>query len=191
MALYNPDEFDNLLADIDFEDAEAHLEAVRADLDGLHEVQRSEAIARQLLRLGKTVKSLEADKETLTNHASETGYRLTSVSRRIDSLKSWMLNLYEQGGLTDKVKDSLVTVYTQKNPASCEVFDEAAVPGAYKRVTVAPLPYPLAMEILPTDVLATATISVNKQQILQDLKETGTVPEGIAIVNDRKSLRVK
>ena len=145
-------------------------------------------IEHELLGMARAVKQLTAEAEMLQHHIAETNGRLQARQNRIASLKAWMLNLMQQEGI-ERVKDPLATVYTQKNPPSCEVTDEAQVPNAYKRVT-ASMPWAVAKELLPDDVLATARVDVLRQKIIDDMRLDGTVPEGVSVTTDAKHLRV-
>lgn len=148
-----------------------------------------EVIEDDLLKLGRVVKTLEAKQAVLSAFANATLTRADAVMGRIARLKAYMLYVATQAGV-ERVKDDLVNVYTQANPPSVEIVDEAAVPMKYKRTTVS-MPYAQALELLPEDVLATARVDVMKQAILQDIKDTGEVVNGVTAINDRRHLRVK
>lgn len=155
--------------------------------DGLADVtpEQRVAIQAQLLTMGMVVKNLEADKDTITRHLQETQGKLDATQRRIDFLKSWMLNLMQQTGV-DKVKNPLLTVYTQANPMSLDIAEDAKVPDEWKR---ARLTLPLAE--LPAELLDQAEVEVNRRDLLDWIKTTGEAFDGVTVVKDRKHVRVR
>lgn len=156
-----------------------HLAAVRDD-------DLAAMVERQLLRMGRLFKSLKSDEAQLSAHAQEIAGRLSSNKRRQDGLKSWMLNLMTFHGVP-KVMDPLLTVYTQGNPPSWEIEDDAKVPDKFKCATLR-----IPLEEVPEGLDQYVTgIEVMKTWLDAELKDSGEVPAGTRYVTDRQHVRVR
>lgn len=177
---------------MDSDNIEEDIAALNAELTAtFHETPNEyiDAVRADLLRTGLSIKTLEANEDVLKLHLADVNARLAAITARKDRMKAWTLNICNQTGI-DKAKSPLVTVWTQDNPASVEVDNEADVPLRYKRATVS-MPYSQALELLPDDVLETAFVAVQKQAILTDVKDTGEAVPGVTVVSDRKHVRVR
>ena len=76
----------------------------------------------------------------------------------------------ERNGIT-KIETELGTLSIAKSPATVEVIDQEQVPDEFLRIKT--------------------SIEVDKTAIKKNFKETGEVPDGIKIVTDNTSLRIK
>lgn len=173
------------LTDVDNENPEAALNALQDGWASLSAERYREAVEGDLLKLGRVLKTLLTNQEALMQHQAETAGRLRAVENRIAYLKGYMLNLCLQTGI-ERVKDALVTVYTQRNNPSVEVEDAGAVPEEYKRATLV-----LPLQDVPAHLRERADVQVLRQQILEDFKADGVVPDGVRIETDARHLRVK
>lgn len=177
---------------MDSENIEEDIAALNAELTETYHATPNEyidAVRADLLRMGLSIKTLEANEDVLKLHLADVNARLAALSARKERMKAWILNICTQTGI-DKAKSPLVTVWTQGSPPSVDVDDEAAVPLHYKRATVT-LPYSQALELLPDEVLETARVDVQRQAILQDVKDTGEAVPGVTVVSDRQHVRVR
>lgn len=172
------------LTDLDDPDAILALDSLSDNYETLENARRRLAVEGDLLKLGKALKALDLTDGALETHALAIAHRRQSIANRREYLKGWMLNLCLQMGI-ERVKDPLVTVYTQRNNPSVEVLDEAAVPVEYKRAT---LVMPLAD--VPAELRDKADVQVLKQQILEDAKQ-GVIVDGVHIERESRHLRVR
>lgn len=88
----------------------------------------------------------------------------------IERFKKYIKENMEKMGLT-KIETELGTLSIAKSPATVEVIDQDQVPDEFLRVKT--------------------SIEVDKTAIKKNFKETGEVPNGIRIVTDNTSLRIK
>ena len=88
----------------------------------------------------------------------------------IERFKKYVKENMEKMGLT-KIETELGTLSIAKSPATVEVIDQDQVPDEFLRVKT--------------------SIEVDKTAIKKNFKETGEVPNGIRIVTDNTSLRIK
>ena len=185
LQLYNHiSPFDSDLLDVDEEPDAAYIH-LRQEYEAAEASKRRELVERQLLSLGRVVKELTASSEVIAQHLADTRLRGDSIAKRIESVKAWMFSLMTELDI-EKLKDPLVTVYTQANPASVEILDEALVPVQFQRATWSGLP-----SRLPPELREEAHLEVMKQAILAAIKEDGEVVPGVEIVTDKRHLRVR
>lgn len=88
----------------------------------------------------------------------------------LDRFKKYVKDNMERMQLT-KIETELGTLSIAKSPAIVEVIDQEQVPDEFLRVKT--------------------SIEVDKTAIKKNFKETGEVPDGIKIVTDNTSLRIK
>ncbi|MDE3096880.1 MAG: siphovirus Gp157 family protein [Chloroflexota bacterium] len=133
---------------------------------------------KAVLGLGRLWKELDAEAAMLELHAKAIADRAAARRRRIEALKRWLLLELDAAGV-QKVKDAEVTVYTQKNPASLDVVDEALVPARYKRAHIemplADVPVEWVPYIKRTDVM--------KSAMNDELRADGVIPPGCEVRN--------
>ena len=88
----------------------------------------------------------------------------------IERFKKYVKENMEKMELT-KIETELGTLSIAKSPATVEVINQEQVPDEFLRVKT--------------------SIEVDKTAIKKNFKETGEVPDGIRIVTDNTSLRIK
>lgn len=71
----------------------------------------------------------------------------------------------------NKIETPIGNIVIGKNPMSVEIVDETKVPEKYK--------------------IAKTTISIDKNTIKSDFKETGEVIEGVNIIDDKTNIKIK
>ena len=150
----------------------------------------AEITTRDVLWLARVLKNLEAQEEALHFHVVEVERKEAALNNRIAHLKEWIQYRMTESGI-DRAKDSLVSVWLANNPKSIEITDIEKVPGAYLRASII-LPYEVIQEHpFLEQFVRDGAVTVMKAAILKDVEETGALPEGVALVKDKKHLRVR
>ena len=161
-----------------FSEEPERLQAVLEDL--------RDELGPKLLALAKVVRTLESEAELLEEHVRALNGRAVMRRHRADYLKRWM-QLQMEGAAVDRLKDPLITLWLQKSPPSVEVLDQASVPPEYKRVTLR-----LPLSAVPAGLLGLVqTCDVDRATILELVKRTGELPDGLTYVDGRRHLRIR
>lgn len=125
----------------------------------------SAALAQKLDRAAWAVRDLDR----LAAARKEEADKLREQSKRIESaaerLKALMLLAMQQTG-QQRVETPRYTLRIQKNPPRVDVLEEQLVPGEFKRIVV--------------------TTTVDKRAILERVKQTGEVIDGVEIVRGER-----
>ena len=155
-ALYTlTDNYQALLDALSVAETEDEATAIWAQLDGLEEdiTDKAEAYARIMRNKQAEAAACKAEID-----------RLTDMKRRaeaaVDHLKERMLDCLERTGAS-AIQTGIGKWYTQKNPLSCDVTDEAAIPKEFK------IPQP---------------DKIDKKAILAAFKDTGEIIPGTDVV---------
>ena len=93
-----------------------------------------------------------------------------ALENRLTKFKEYVKECMESNGIT-KIETVLGTLTIAKNPISVEVVDEDEIPSEYKQEVV--------------------TTKVDKKAIADNFKATGEIPDGINIITQKTSLRIK
>lgn len=100
--------------------------------------------------------------------------RLTAMKKALeekhDRFKEYVKSNMEQLGLK-KIETELGSLSITKNPVSVEIISVADVPSEYKQEVV--------------------TTKIDKRAIAQWYKDTGEIPKGCSIIDNKTSLRIK
>lgn len=128
-------------------------------------------IADKAQNIGLLVKSTEATMKAINEEVSRLNMRVQVRQNRIEALKMYLKHHMAMLNET-KIETPLVTVSIQKNPASIEVVDEAAIEARFLR-------------------LIPETYVPMKTEAKAEWKDKGVVPVGFAIVEDRTRLAIK
>lgn len=161
MTLYElTDEFVQLLEMA--EDMELDRQAIRDTMDmvGMEIEDKADGYA-------KIIKQLEADAAGMKAEIDRLSQRKTTIERNIQRLKTSLQEAMQATGKT-KFKTALFSFGIQKNPASVEIPDDAAVPSWFK------IPQPAKIE---------------KREVIAYLKEHGDQPW--ATLKQTESLRIR
>ena len=182
LPLYELDPCYAALADLPLEsdqeeDAVALCEAVEAIKD---------EASQKALSLAKVLKSLEAELQVLEEHTRLLQARAQSWRDRIAFLRNVVRLELEASGL-DRLRDPLVTVWLQKSPPAVEVVDEASIPPEFMRAVLR-LPFALVPPELRGHL---QHLDVDRASILELVKRTGEVPEGVSIRTGERHLRIR
>ena len=142
--------------------------------------------SQKALSLAKVVKSLEAELEVLEEHTRLLQSKAQSRRDRIAFLRSVIRLELEAAGL-DRLRDPLVTVWLQKSPPSVAVLDETAIPPEFMRAVLR-LPFASVPEDLRVYL---QHLDVDRSSILELVKRTGEVPDGVSIRTGERHLRIR
>jgi hypothetical protein len=158
-------------------DGAALTEAVAA----IHDEARDKALA-----LAKVVKSLEAEVKVLEDHTRILQSRAQARRDRAGCLRKLIMLELEASGL-DRVKDPLITVWLQQSPPSVDVVNELSVPSEFLRAVLR-LPYALVPAALRGHV---QHLDIDRTAILELIRRTGEVPDGISVRAGSRHIRIR
>ncbi|HEX9565494.1 MAG TPA: siphovirus Gp157 family protein [Gemmatimonadaceae bacterium] len=137
-------------------------------------------------RLTLRVKEMTLEVDILDRHIDQMQERLRRKKASVERLKAWLKLEMEAAGLR-KVTGPFGTAWIQRNPDSIEVTFEDQVPRSMKMATITK---PLA-QCTPEDMEFVKDISVMKSWVMEHLKETGELVQGVLLVDDRTHLRIR
>jgi len=130
--------------------------------DTLEAIQ--ENFEEKSINITKIIKMNEAEVDVIETEIKRLKERQQVINNSNDRLKSYLYTHMTATGI-DKIKSPLFTLSITKNPPKTNVIDENLIPIDYKTFKT--------------------VISVDKKQILADLKE-GKEIEGVKLVQDTK-----
>jgi hypothetical protein len=169
------------LAEVPADEAKACDDTLSAAVEAI----RDES-AHKALSLAKVVKCLEAEVQILEEHTHLLQTRAQTRRDRIAFLRHLIRLELEAAGL-DRVRDPLVTVWLQQSPVAVEVVDETSIPPEFMRAVLR-LPYAL----VPVELRGCLQhLDVDRAAILELVKRTGEVPEGVTIRTGERHLRIR
>lgn len=112
--------------------------------------------------------------ELMINAMKEEEKRLADrrklLENRLIRFKEYVKECMDKNGIT-KIDTELGSLTIAKNPASVEIVNEDEIPSEYK-----------------TEVV---TIKIDKTKIKNNFKKTGEIPDGVNILTNNTSLRIK
>lgn len=130
--------------------------------------QVAENLNEKITNIAKLILELEANGDIIKIETERLSLRQKSCENRAKWLRSYLAVEMKNADI-DKVPDSIVTVSLQKSQPSVEVVDIAKVPEIYK-------------EYEP---------KVKSKIVLDTIKKTGEVIDGIIVHNDKYHVRIK
>ena len=80
--------------------------------------------------MARLVKNLQADAAIIKTEEQRLAARRRAYENRADGVKRYAQQVMEQAG-TSKIKDALLTVAIQNNPAAVAIIDETKIPAEY------------------------------------------------------------
>ncbi len=116
------------------------------------------------------LRNIELTIDAMKKEENRISEQRKSLENRALKFKTYVKECMEQGGFT-KVETPLGTLSIAKNPISVEVIDKDLIPDEYKEKVV--------------------EIKVNKKAITDNFKATGEIPDGVNILTQNTSLRIK
>lgn len=93
-----------------------------------------------------------------------------NLEKQLTKFKEYVKDCMERNNIT-KIDTELGSLTIAKNPASVEIINEDEIPEEYK-----------------TEVV---TVKIDKTKIKNNFKETGEIPNGVNILTNNTSLRIK
>ena len=93
-----------------------------------------------------------------------------NLEKQLTKFKEYVKECMERNNIT-KIDTGLGSLTIAKNPASVEIINEDEIPEEYK-----------------TEVV---TVKIDKTKIKNNFKETGEIPNGVNILTNNTSLRIK
>lgn len=93
-----------------------------------------------------------------------------NLEKQLTKFKEYVKECMERNNIT-KIDTGLGSLTIAKNPASVEIINEDEIPEEYK-----------------TEVV---TVKIDKTKIKNNFKETGEMPNGVNILTNNTSLRIK
>lgn len=136
--------------------------------------QLGEELAIQLQQKGSNIIGYTKNIEFMINAMKEEEKRISenrkSLESKLDKFKEYVKDNMERLGIT-KMDTELGTLSIAKNPMSVEIINENEIPNEFKQEIV--------------------TVKIDKTAIKNHFKETGEIPQGTQIIDDKFSLRIK
>lgn len=149
------------------------LESGECNQDNVEQIlkQVTDELNNKAGNIGKLILSLSSDNESLGGEIQRLSMRKTATSNKIDWLKSYLLQELTCANI-EKIKTALISINVRTNPTSVKVLNPNEVPVEYRR-------------IIPE------TWEVDKVKILELVKSTGEIPNGVEVIRDKKRIEVK
>lgn len=133
-----------------------------------------EELASELQKKSSSIIGYTQNEEALIEAIDNQIKRLTEFKKakqnNIDKFKQYVKENMERLEIS-KIETELGTLSIAKNPMSVEIENEYEIPSEFKQEIV--------------------TVKIDKTAIKKHFKETGEIIKGIAIVDDKTSLRIK
>jgi len=115
-------------------------------------------------------RNIELTIEAMKNEEKRISDKRKLLENRVIKFKEYVKECMEKNGIT-KIDTELGSLTIAKNPASVEIINENEIPSEYK-----------------TEIV---TVKVDKTKIKNNFKETGEIPNGVNILTNNTSLRIK
>ena len=115
-------------------------------------------------------RNIELTIEAMKNEEKRISERRKLLENKEAKIKEYVKECMEKNGIT-KIETGLGNLTIAKNPISVEVVNEDEIPSEYK-----------------TEIV---TVKVDKTKIKNNFKETGEIPNGVNILTNNTSLRIK
>lgn len=135
---------------------------IKEELDLLLQ-QKSRNVIGYAKNLELTAEAFKIEEERYKNNRK-------ALENKLAKFKEYVKECMERNGIT-KIETELGALSIAKSPATVEIINQEQVPDEFLRVKT--------------------SIEVDKTAIKKNFKETGEVPDGIRIVTDNTSLRIK
>ncbi len=116
------------------------------------------------------VKNIELTIEAMKTEEKRISEQRKALENRMVKYKEYVKECMEQNGFT-KIETPLGTISIARNPISVEIVNEDAIPSEYIQEIVTKKP--------------------NKKAIADNFRETGEIPDGVNIITNNYSLRIK
>jgi hypothetical protein len=97
------------------------------------------------------------------------------------------MRLELEGAGLNRVRDAFVTAWLYRSPPSIQVIDEGALPDEFQKAVLR-LPYSLVPEALRGFI---QHVDIDRAALLDLLRRTGEVPDGVTVNVDAKHVRIQ
>lgn len=108
--------------------------------------------------------------EAMKNEEKRIADNRKSLENRLERFKNYVKDCMIQSGFT-KIETELGQLSIAKNPMSVEIENEDVIPSEFKQEVI--------------------TIKIDKTAIKNHFKDTGEIVEGVKIIDNKTSLRIK
>lgn len=115
-------------------------------------------------------RNIEAMIEAKKNNEKMLAESRKADERRLENFKKYVKECMENAGFT-KIETGLGVLSIAKSPISVEITNEDEIPAEFKEEV--------------------RTMKINKKAIADNFKETGEIPNGVNILTNNTSLRIK
>ena len=116
------------------------------------------------------IRNIDLTIEAMKNEEKRISELRKSLEEKEKRFKDYVKECMEKNGLS-KVETSLGTLSIAKNPISVEIVNESKIPDEFKEIIM--------------------TTKTNKKAITDNFKATGEIPDGVNILTQNTSLRIK
>src|SRR5699024_5915803 len=131
-------------------------------------IESESDLVEKIENISRLIKNFEAERDSFKKEADRLNSKAKSFDNKVKKLKRYLEDSLTHAGV-DKVKGDMFTVSLQNNPLSLSVSDLSNIPNEFMRT-----PKP----------------TVNKRELLDYIKETGEVFDGVDI-KQTKSVRIR
>lgn len=125
--------------------------------------EKSQNIIGYTRNIELTISAMKEEEKRLTDNRK-------ALENRLAKFKEYVKECMDKNGIT-KIETELGSLTIAKNPMSVEITNEELIPNEYK-----------------TEVVA---VKIDKTKIKNNFKETGEIPDGVNILTNNTSLRIK
>lgn len=115
-------------------------------------------------------RNLELTIEAMKNEEKRIADNRKTMENKLARFKEYVKDCMEKSGIL-KVETSLGNLSIAKNPISVEVVNADLIPDTYKKKEI--------------------TIKIDKKAIADNFKTTGELIDGVNVITDKTSLRIK
>ena len=131
-------------------------------------IESESDLVEKIENISRLIKNFEAERDSFKKEADRLNSKSKSFDNKVKNLKRYLEDSLTHAGV-DKVKGDMFTVSLQNNPLSLSVSDISNIPDEFIRA-----PEPV----------------VNKRELLDYIKETGEVFDGVEVRRTR-SIRIR
>lgn len=125
--------------------------------------EKSQNIIGYTRNMELTISAMKEEEKRLADNRK-------GLESRLAKFKEYVKECMDKNGIT-KIDTELGSLTIAKNPMSVEITNEELIPSEYK-----------------TEVV---TVKIDKTKIKNNFKETGEIPNGVNILTNNTSLRIK
>lgn len=125
--------------------------------------QKSQNIIGYTKNIELTIQAMKSEEKRISEQRK-------ILENKLARFKQYVKECMENSGIK-KIETGLGVLSVAKNPISVEIINESEVPGEYKTEEI--------------------VVKIDKTKIKNDFKETGEIPNGVNILTENTSLRIK